>query len=285
MTAGLPPAEELSAVVRRALAEDLGGGDVTTQATVDERAQGRALITQKAPGAIFGLAAAQAVFQQLDPDAEAQALVDEGVWREDGGPVMSVVGRARALLSGERTALNFLAHLSGVATLAALAAREVQGTTARVLDTRKTTPGLRALEKAAVAAGGASNHRAGLYDAILIKENHIAAAGGIAQAVARARDAAPELAGTLEVEVRNPQEIEQALAAGAPRLLLDNMDEEQLRAAVAEVAGRAQLEASGGVTLQTLRARAQTGVEWVSMGALTHSAPALDLSLSLEIVV
>ncbi len=284
MTAGLPPAEELSALVRRALAEDLGGGDVTTQATVDERAQGRALIIQKAPGAIFGLVPAQAVFEQLDPDAEAQALVDEGVWREDGGPVMSVVGRARALLSGERTALNFLAHLSGVATLAALAAREVQGTTARVLDTRKTTPGLRALEKAAVAAGGASNHRAGLYDAILIKENHIAAAGGIAHAVARARAAAPELAGTLQVEVRNPLEIEQALAAGAPRLLLDNMDEEQLRAAVAEVAGRAQLEASGGVTLQTLRARAQTGVECVSMGALTHSAPALDLSLSLEIV-
>ena len=197
---------------------------------------------------------------------------------------MSVAGRARALLSGERTALNFLAHLSGVATLAALAGAEVQGTGARVLDTRKTTPGLRALEKAAVAAGGASNHRAGLYDAILIKENHIAAAGGIAQAAARARDAAPELAGTLEVEVRNPQEIEQALAAGAPRLLLDNMDDEQLRAAVAEVAGRAQLEASGGVTLQTLRGRAQTGVEWVSMGALTHSAPALDLSLSLEIV-
>jgi nicotinate-nucleotide pyrophosphorylase (carboxylating) len=142
---------------------------------------------------------------------------------------------------------------------------------------------MRALEKAAVAAGGASNHRAGLYDAILIKENHIAAAGGIGQAVARARAAAPELAATLEVEVRNEREVEQALAAGAPRLLLDNMDDQQLRAAVAQVAGRAQLEASGGVTLQTLRARAQTGVDWVSMGALTHSAPALDLSLTLEV--
>src|SRR5208282_163937 len=144
--------------------------------------------------------------------------------------VLSISGRARALLSGERTALNFLAHLSGVATLAARAAREVQDTGARVLDTRKTTPGLRALEKAAVAAGGAANHRAGLYDAILIKENHIAAAGGIARAVARAREAAPALAPSLEVEVRNPEEIEQALAAGAPRLLLDNMDDAQLRA-------------------------------------------------------
>ena len=159
----------------------------------------------------------------------------------------------------------------------------MEGTGAKVLDTRKTTPGLRALEKAAVAAGGASNHRAGLYDAILIKENHIPAAGGIAQAVERARAAAPALAGALEVEVRDAGEIEQALAAGAPRLLLDNMDDAQLRAAVAQVAGRAELEASGGVTLQTLRARAETGVEWVSMGALTHSAPALDLSLILEV--
>jgi nicotinate-nucleotide pyrophosphorylase (carboxylating) len=159
----------------------------------------------------------------------------------------------------------------------------VSGTGARVLDTRKTTPGLRALEKAAVAAGGAVNHRAGLYDAILIKENHIAAAGGIAQAVQRAREHAPQLATTLEVEVRNPQEIEEALAAGAPRLLLDNMDVEQLRAAVAQVAGRAELEASGGATLATLRSLAETGVEWISMGALTHSAPALDLSLLLEV--
>jgi nicotinate-nucleotide pyrophosphorylase (carboxylating) len=152
-----------------------------------------------------------------------------------------------------------------------------------VLDTRKTTPGMRALEKSAVAAGGASNHRAGLYDAILIKENHIAAAGGIAEGVARARAAAPELAATLEVEVRNAQEIAEALEVGAPALLLDNMDEQQLRAAVAQVAGRAELEASGGVTLQTLRERAETGVQWISMGALTHSAPALDLSLLLEL--
>jgi nicotinate-nucleotide pyrophosphorylase (carboxylating) len=273
---------EFAALVRAALAEDVGSGDVTTAATVPEGARARALITQKAPGAIYGLAGAETVFLLLDPGVRCERLVAEGVWREHGGEVLAVEGSARALLTGERTALNLLGRLSGVATLAARAARAVEGTGAKVLDTRKTTPGLRALEKAAVAAGGAVNHRAGLYDAILIKENHIAAAGGIAQAVQRAREAAPELAGTLEVEVRDAREIDEALAAGAPRLLLDNMDEEQLRAAVAQVAGRAQLEASGGVTLQTLRQRAATGVEWVSMGALTHSAPALDLSLILE---
>jgi len=274
--------DDLTALVERALQEDLGSGDVTTSATVPARAGGRALITQKAPGAIYGLQAAETAFTLLDPEARIERLVAEGDWREDGGPVMAVQGRAGALLSAERTALNFLAHLSGVATLAARAVRELEGTGAKVLDTRKTTPGLRALEKAAVRAGGAVNHRAGLYDAILIKENHIAAAGGIAQAIERARAAAPALAGTLEVEVRNPQEIEQALAVGAPRLLLDNMEARQLRAAVAQVAGRAELEASGGVTLQTLRALAETGVEWISMGALTHSAPALDLSLIME---
>jgi nicotinate-nucleotide pyrophosphorylase (carboxylating) len=269
-------------LVRAALAEDIGSGDVTTTATVSEQASARALITQKAPGVIYGLRAAELAFSALDPDARFERLVGEGEWREEGGPVLSVRARARALLSAERTALNFLAHLSGVATLAARAAREVQGTRARVLDTRKTTPGLRRLEKAAVAAGGASNHRAGLFDAILIKENHIAAAGGIARAVELAREHAPELADTLEVEVRNGDEIDQALAAGARRLLLDNMDEDQLRAAVDRVAGRAELEASGGVSLRTLRALASTGVEWISMGALTHSAPALDLSLLME---
>ncbi len=275
--------EGIEELISRALAEDLGTGDVTGAATVEEDARALARITQKAPGTIFGLDAATAVFVALDPHAEIERLTEEGVWREHGGPVMSIGANARALLGGERTALNFLAHLSGVATMAARAVSAVQGTGARVLDTRKTTPGLRALEKAAVAAGGASNHRAGLYDAILIKENHIAAAGGIAAAVARARARAPQLAAMLEVEVRDRQEIEQALAAGAPRMLLDNMSVEQLRDAVALVAGRAELEASGGVTLESLRAIAETGVGWVSMGALTHSAPALDLSLMLEL--
>jgi nicotinate-nucleotide pyrophosphorylase (carboxylating) len=275
--------DDLAALVRRALEEDVGSGDITTQATVAPGTRARALITQKAPGVIYGLEAAEATFAVMDPDARIERLVSEGVWREEGGPVMSVEGLAQALLTAERTALNFLAHLSGVATMAARAARAVEGTGARVLDTRKTTPGLRALEKQAVATGGASNHRAGLYDAILIKENHIAAAGGIAEAIARARASAPAATATLEVEVSTPEEIDEALAAGAPRLLLDNMDEQALRAAVAQVAGRAELEASGGVTLQTLRSRAETGIEWISMGALTHSAPALDLSLILEV--
>jgi len=273
--------EDLVALVQRALQEDVGSGDVTTLATVPEGARARGLITQKQPGVIYGLRAAELAFELLEPDVEIAREVQEGRWREQGGDVLTITGRARALLTGERTALNFLAHLSGVATAAARAAREVEGTPAKVLDTRKTTPGLRALEKEAVLAGGAHNHRAGLYDAILIKENHIAAAGGIPEAVERARAAAPELAGTLEVEVRDPEEIEQALAAGAPRLLLDNMDEPRLRAAVAQVGGRAELEASGGVTLSTLRSVALTGVEWISLGALTHSAPALDLSMQL----
>jgi nicotinate-nucleotide pyrophosphorylase (carboxylating) len=244
----------------------------------DLRARG--VITQKAPGVIYGLDAAALAFSLLDVDAVVEPVAAEGAWREAGGEVLRVEALARALLGGERTALNFLAHLSGIATFAARCVREVEGTGARVLDTRKTTPGLRALEKAAVAAGGAVNHRIGLYDAILLKENHNALAGGIAAAVAAARAHAPEL--PLEVEVRDPDEIGQALDAGAERLLLDNMSVDQLRAAVAQVAGRASLEASGGVTVETLRAVASTGVQFVSMGALTHSAPALDLSMVIE---
>jgi nicotinate-nucleotide pyrophosphorylase (carboxylating) len=275
--------DELTELVRRALREDVGEGDVTTSATIAVDTGARALITQKASGAIYGLDAVETTFTLLDPDTRFERLVEEGRWREQGGPVLSIEGSARALLTGERTALNFLGRLSGVATLAARFVREVKGTGTVVLDTRKTTPGLRMLEKAAVAAGGAVNHRVGLFDAILVKENHIAAAGGIAQAVARARESAPELAGTLEVEVRSPEEIDQALAAGAPRLLLDNMGVAELSAAVARVAGRATLEASGNVTLQNIRERAQTGVNFISVGALTHSAPALDLSLILEV--
>jgi len=274
---------ELEELVERALEEDLGSGDVTAAATVAPGTRAVARILHKAPGVIYGLEAAEAVFARLDPDVELERLVEEGIWREDGGPVLEARGDAAALLSGERTAINFLAHLSGVATMSAQAARAVEGTAAKVLDTRKTTPGLRVLEKQAVAAGGATNHRAGLYDAILIKDNHIAAAGGIGAAVSRARAAAPELAGRLEVEVRDEAEIEEALEAGAPWLLLDNMDLPRLRAAVAQVAGRAELEASGGVDLGTLREIAETGVDWISMGALTHSAPALDLSLNLEV--
>ncbi len=266
-------------IVARALAEDVGAGDVTTAATVLEGARARALITQKAPGVVYGLDVAEEVFRSLDAGASFERLTQEGRWRE-GGPVLAVEGSARAILTGERTALNFLQRLSGVATMAARAARAVEGTGAQILDTRKTTPGLRALEKAAVAAGGATNHRAGLYDAILIKENHAALAGGVGEAVRRAREAAPQL--PVEVEARTLGEVDEALGAGAHRILLDNMTTAELGSAVQRVGGRAELEASGGVTLETLGEIASTGVQFISVGALTHSAPALDLSLLLE---
>lgn len=270
----------LSEVVARALAEDVGEGDVTTVATVPAEATARALITQKAPGVVYGLDVAVEAFRALDPDVMIERLVGEGRWREEGGPVVRLEGSARGLLTAERTALNFLQRLSGVASMAARCVRLVEGTSATILDTRKTTPGLRALEKAAVAVGGATNHRFGLFDAILIKENHAALAGGVGEAVRKARDYAPGL--TLEVECRTLAEVDEALEAGAPWLLLDNMTVEELAGAVRHVGGRARLEASGGVTLQTLRGIASTGVDFVSVGALTHSAPALDLSLLLE---
>jgi nicotinate-nucleotide pyrophosphorylase (carboxylating) len=278
----LEPADEqdLRELVARALAEDVGRGDVTSEATVPAHASARASIVQKEAGVIYGVAVALAVFRALDRQLVVERRGEEGAWRESGSVVLVVRGNARALLAAERTALNFLGRLSGIATLSARAVEAVAGSGARVLDTRKTTPGLRALEKQAVAAGGASNHRQGLFDAVLIKENHIALGGGITAAVRAARSHAPGL--PLEVEVRDEAEIDEALAAGAQRLLLDNMDLEQLRSAVSRVAGRAALEASGGVTLETLGAVAATGVDFVSMGPLTHSAPALDVSLSME---
>jgi nicotinate-nucleotide pyrophosphorylase (carboxylating) len=231
---------------------------------------------------ISGLEVAEAVFRRLDPDLTSRRLGPEGEWR-DGGPVLEVEGAARALLTAERTALNFLGRLSGVATATARVVRAVAaaGGTAKILDTRKTTPGMRRLEKRAVADGGAVNHRAGLFDFVLIKENHAALAGGVGEAVRRAQAARPDL--PLAVEVRDPEEIDDALAAGAPRLLLDNMTPDQVRAAVAQVHGRAVLEASGGVDAQTVLVYATiAGLDYVSMGAITHSAPSLDLSLLLE---
>jgi nicotinate-nucleotide pyrophosphorylase (carboxylating) len=252
---------------------------VTTRAVVPRRALARAEIVQKEPGVIYGLDAAEEAFRQVDGSLRVQRLGEEGVWRE-GGDVLAVEGPAAGILGAERVALNFLGRLSGVATLTARCVRAVEGTGVRILDTRKTTPGLRALEKAAVRAGGGRNHRAGLYDEILVKENHAALAGGVGEAVRRARAAAPEL--PLEVECRTPAEIEEALDAGATRLLLDNMTPAQLRAAVAQVAGRAELEASGGVTLEGLGEIAAVGLQFISIGALTHSAGALDLSLLLR---
>jgi nicotinate-nucleotide pyrophosphorylase (carboxylating) len=274
--------EDTLDLIDRALAEDVGDGDATTEATVDADTRARAVITQKADGVISGLVVAEAVFRRLDPDVVVE-LGPEGEWREAGAPVLTAEGSARALLTAERTALNFLGRLSGIATATARIVRAVEqaGGTAKILDTRKTTPGLRRLEKQAVADGGGVNHRAGLYDAILIKENHSAAAGGVGEAVRRARAARPDL--PLAVEVRDAQEIDEALAAGAPRLLLDNMTPEQIRAAVVQVGGRAELEASGGVDAQTVLVYATIdGLHYVSMGALTHSAPGLDLSLALE---
>ena len=280
-------ADELRELVDRALAEDLGGGDITSEAVVPADARARARIVQKQPGVLFGLEAAEETFRQAGA-ASFERLVPEGGWREEVPvDVVLVAGSARALLAAERTALNLLCHLSGIATLTARYVRAVQGTEAEVLDTRKTTPGLRALEKAAVAAGGGRNHRMGLHDAVLIKENHVALAGGLGAAVLSAREANPER--EIEVECRNAQEVADALDAGADRLLLDNMDVAELRAAVgarddtARAHGPvATLEASGGVTLDNIVEIAATGVDFVSVGALTHSASALDLSMLMD---
>jgi nicotinate-nucleotide pyrophosphorylase (carboxylating) len=266
--------------IERALAEDVGAGDRTAEATVPADARARARIEQKQPGVIAGLDVARAVFEQVEPELRFEALTEEGVWRE-GGPVAEIEGPARGIVTGERVALNFLQRLSGVATATARFVQAVEGTSARILDTRKTTPGLRELEKAAVAAGGGTNHRIGLYDAILVKENHAALAGGVGEATRRALEAADD--GTpVEVECATLGEVDEALEAGVSRILLDNMSPAELREAVERVAGRAELEASGGVTLDTVRAVAESGVDYVSVGALTHSAPALDLSLLLE---
>ncbi|MDO8214013.1 carboxylating nicotinate-nucleotide diphosphorylase [Conexibacter sp. CPCC 206217] len=274
----LDPAQ-LDDLVARALAEDVGDGDATAAVTVPADARAIARIRQKAPGVVYGVSLAERAFRALDPDARIERRVEEGVWREDG-PVLEVEGNARALLTAERTALNFLGPLSGVATLTARCVQALEGTGARVLDTRKTTPGMRMVEKAAVHAGGGVNHRIGLYDEILIKENHAAAAGGVGEAVRRARAARPDL--PIEVEVTDLAELDEALAAGAARIMLDNMDLSTMREAVQRTAGRASLEASGGVTLGALREIGETGVDFISVGALTHSAPALDLSLLLE---
>ncbi|HVE69678.1 MAG TPA: carboxylating nicotinate-nucleotide diphosphorylase [Solirubrobacteraceae bacterium] len=271
---------DLSELVRRALAEDVGSGDVTTRAVVSEDARARATIVQKAPGVVFGLDAAEEAFHQLDERLALERRTEEGVWREDG-EVLAVEGAAAAILGAERVALNLLGRLSGVATLTARYVRAVEGTGARILDTRKTTPGLRALEKAAVAAGGGHNHRGGLYDAMLVKENHAALAGGVGEAARRALAAAPNGMAVV-IECATLEEVDAALAAGATRLLLDNMGPEQLREAVGRARGRAETEASGNVTLETVRSVAESGVDWISVGALTHSAPTLDLSLLLD---
>jgi nicotinate-nucleotide pyrophosphorylase (carboxylating) len=270
----------VSDLIECALAEDVGDGDLTTRAVVPGGAQARARISQKAPGVIAGLRTAQAVFEQVDPEVVFVMHCPEGKWRE-AGAVAEISGAAASILTAERVALNFLGHLSGIATLTARYVRAVEGTGARILDTRKTTPGLRELEKDAVRRGGGMNHRTGLYDGILVKENHSMLAGGVGRAARLAIDAAPDGA-MVEVECATLDELREALDAGVTRILLDNMSPAGLREAVELADGRAELEASGGITLDNVREVAETGVDYISVGALTHSAPALDVSLLLE---
>jgi nicotinate-nucleotide pyrophosphorylase (carboxylating) len=271
------PGFDLERFVRDTLAEDLGGrGDVTSEAVIPADARFEGAMNAREPIVVAGLAVAEAFFRALDSGVRIERLARDGERVARGAALMRVTGNARALLTAERAALNTFQHLSGVATLTRLYADAIAGTGAVLLDTRKTIPGLRVLEKYATRMGGAQNHRMGLWDAALIKDNHVAVAGGVAEAVRRARAAGIE---RIIVEVDAAAQIEHALAAGATHLLLDNMDPPALRKAVALVAGRVPTEASGGVTLETIRAKAETGVTYVSVGRITQSAPAADIGL------
>jgi nicotinate-nucleotide pyrophosphorylase (carboxylating) len=277
--------EDINGAVQLALREDLGKGDATTLATIPPEAHATAVMSAREPLTVAGLALAEATFVTLSLEVTVQKLAEDGSRVEKGGHLLKVTGPARALLSGERVALNFVQRLSGIATLTARFVEILQGTGAKILDTRKTTPGLRRLEKYAVRCGGGQNHRAGLYDMVLIKDNHLATlrhepGGALATAVRRARTAYPTL--KVEVEADMLDQVEQALAAGADIILLDNMSLEQMRTAVNQCRGRAQTEASGGIRLETVRAIAETGVDFISVGALTHSARAVDIGLDFE---
>jgi nicotinate-nucleotide pyrophosphorylase (carboxylating) len=269
-------------LVRRALAEDLGrAGDLTTDAIVPVDLDGRAAVVARQPGRIAGLAAALHAFRLLDRGTQAEICKPDGSDAKAGEAVARVSARARALLTGERTALNLLGRLSGIATATREVVARLQGLPTRVACTRKTTPGLRALEKYAVRVGGGETHRYGLDDAVLVKDNHIAVAGGVAEAVRRARRHNGHLV-KLEVEVDTLAQLDEALSEGVEVVLLDNMDEATLREAVRRCRGRAITEASGGIRLENVRAVAETGVDLVSLGWLTHSAPALDVALDVE---
>ena len=273
---------EIAAAVRTALAEDLGAGDVTTLATVPDRLNAAANMVAREPLTLAGIAFAEEAFRQLSPAVVTERAASDGQKVERGALLLKASGPARALLSAERVALNFVQRLSGVATLTAGYVAAIQGTAARILDTRKTTPGWRRFEKYAVQCGGGINHRLGLFDLVLIKDNHLAALraekpNAIAAAVQRARQAYPHL--KVEVEADTLDQVEQAVAAGADIILLDNMAPPLLRKAVTLVAGRARTEASGGVNLETVRAIAETGVDFISVGAITHGARAVDIAL------
>lgn len=272
------------ALVEAALAEDVGRGDLTTQLTVPPGRRARAAIVAKEAGVLAGVPLVERVFSALGARAvKVEARLAEGEAFGADALLVAVEGPAADLLTGERVALNFLQRLSGIATLARRYAEAVAGTRARVVDTRKTTPGLRLLEKYAVRTGGAGNHRFGLDDGILIKDNHIVAAGGVTAAVTAARRGAPHTV-KVEVECAALEQVDDALAAGADAILLDNMSVDDIGAAVRRIARRALVEASGGVTLANVRAIAETGVDLISVGALTHSAPAVDLSMTISIV-
>jgi nicotinate-nucleotide pyrophosphorylase (carboxylating) len=275
---------EAVALIDAALAEDVGAGDFTSLWTVPDDRRAIARIVAKASGVIAGTEVAAEVFRRVDPSLAVHVDAGDGTAVEPGDPVMRAEGSARSLLTAERTALNFLQRLSGVATVTRRYVREVGGTGARVIDTRKTTPGMRLLEKAAVVAGGGANHRVGLHDMVMIKDNHIAAAGGITAAVNAVR-ARNDRGLRVEVETTTLDEVREALAAGVDRIMFDNMTPEMMAQAVDLVRSadpRPETEVSGGITLETILAFARTGVDFVSVGALTHSAPALDLSLRLE---
>ena len=272
------PVWMIEEVVLSALAEDVGGGDLTTDALVDRGATAVALIHSKEAGVLAGLPVAERVFQILDSGVVFEELLPDGSELKPGSVIARVRGAGRALLTGERTALNFLRHLSGIATATRYLAGLISGTGACLVDTRKTTPGLRVLEKYAVRAGGGHNHRAGLFDGILIKDNHIKLAGGIAAAVRRTQAAAPHTV-RVEVEVESLAQLQEALDAGADLVLLDNMPTGLMREAVQLAGGRARLEASGNITAANIRAVAETGVDLISVGAITHSVKALDISM------
>lgn len=270
----------LEATVRQALAEDIGTGDITTLLTVPIELQAQARMIAKSVGVVAGLPVVAEVYRQVDSEVTIIFDVQDGDTIQPGQTLCRLEGAAQSLLTGERVALNFVQRLSGVATKTARYVELIAGTQARVVDTRKTTPGLRALEKYAVRMGGGRNHRFGLYDAVLIKDNHIQASGGIQAAVEAALSQASHVL-SVTVECDTLDQVEEALTAGADIVLLDNMTPDELRQAVALVDGQAMTEASGGITEETIMAIAQTGVDIISVGALTHSAPALDISLEL----
>jgi nicotinate-nucleotide pyrophosphorylase (carboxylating) len=272
----------LDRIIENALAEDIHTGDITTLAVMREKREARARLTAKEPMVLAGIEAAARVFHLLDPRIIFTPLFSDGDTLETGDNIAEMTGDAAALLQGERVALNILQRMCGVATLTARYVAAVKGTKARVVDTRKTMPGFRILDKYAVRVGGGINHRTGLYDGVLIKENHITAAGGIGVAVSRARAWIPHTM-KIEVETETLAEVAEALAAGADIIMLDNMNTATMAEAVAMIAGRALVEASGGVNLETIREIAATGVDIISVGALTHSARAMDISMLLEV--